>query len=136
MLIRVITTVFAAAGAGAVPAQVADPDTGRDIYMSYCVQCHGFDAEGAGPMAEILAVETPDLTALAKHNEGNFPTAEVAMKIDGRALVLAHGGDMPLFGPFFDVGRTVSIQLPSGQSMMMSQTLADLISYLETLQAR
>ena len=134
MLLRVITTVIAATGAGAVPAQVADPDNGRDIFMSYCVQCHGFDAEGAGPMAELLNVATPDLTVLAKGNGGLFPTADVAMKIDGRTLVLAHGGDMPLFGPFFDVGTNVTLRLPSGQSMMMSQTLADLISFIETLQ--
>ncbi|NDR55344.1 c-type cytochrome [Aliiruegeria sabulilitoris] len=134
MLWRLITRVFVAAGAGAVPAQVADPDAGRDIFMSYCVQCHGFDAEGAGPMAELLNVVTPDLTVLAKGNGGVFPIADVAMKIDGRTLVLAHGGDMPLFGPFFDIGTDVTIRLPSGQSMMMSQTLADLISYLEALQ--
>ena len=134
MLMRVILIAFAAARATAVSAQVADPDAGREIFMSYCVQCHGFDAEGAGPMAEILAVQTADLTGLSKRNEGIFPTAEVAMKIDGRTLVLAHGGDMPLFGPFFDVGTNVTLRLPSGQSMMMSQTLADLISFIETLQ--
>ncbi len=134
MLIRVITAFFAAIGAGAISAQVADPNAGRDVFMSYCVQCHGFDAEGAGPMAELLNVITPDLTILAKGNGGVFPTAEVAMKIDGRSLMLAHGGDMPLFGPFFDVGTDVIIRLPSGQSMMMSQTLADLISFLKTLQ--
>ncbi|WP_068116055.1 c-type cytochrome [Tropicimonas marinistellae] len=133
---RVILVLLATASANAVSGQVTDPDVGREIYLSYCVQCHGFDAEGAGPMAEILAVETPDLTLLAKRNEGFFPTSEVAMKIDGRAQVLAHGGDMPLFGPLFDAGPTVTIRLSSGQPMMMSRTLADLVSYLETLQAQ
>ncbi|SDL85232.1 c-type cytochrome [Aliiruegeria lutimaris] len=136
MFLKVILMVFAAAGASTVSAQIADPDAGRDVFMSYCVQCHGFDAKGVGPMAELLVVETPDLTGLAKRNEGVFPTADVATKIDGRTLVLAHGGDMPLFGPFFDVGGNVAIRLPSGQSIIMSQTLADLIGYLETLQAR
>ena len=85
-------------------------------------------------MAEILAINTPDLTGLATRNGGEFPTGAVAMKIDGRTPVLAHGGDMPLFGPFFESGQSVFVRLPSGQSMMMSQSLADLVSYLETMQ--
>ncbi len=132
MIARVI--VMTLATAGLVSAQDADPGDGRDIYMSYCVQCHGFDAKGVGPMAEILSVVTPDLTELAALNDGVFPTGAVAMKIDGRAPVLAHGGDMPLFGPVFDNGKGVLVRLPSGQSMMISQTLADLVSYLETVQ--
>ncbi|MDV7144270.1 cytochrome c [Tropicimonas sp. TH_r6] len=136
MDIRALLIVSLTAGASAVSAQGTDPDAGRDIYMSYCVQCHGFEAKGAGPMAEILAVETPDLTGLAAQNEGVFPTATVAMKIDGRTQILAHGGDMPLFGAFFDAGRNVTMRMPSGQPIMMSQTLADLVDYLETLQAQ
>lgn len=132
MLRRV--TLMALATAGAVSAQDVDPEAGREIYMSYCVQCHGFDASGAGPMAEILAIETPDLTDLSARNGGAFPTADVAMKIDGRTPVLAHGGDMPLFGAFFESGQSSFVRLPSGQSMVMSQTLADVVSYLETLQ--
>ena len=134
MLMRVI--VMALATAGGVLAQDADPEVGRDMYMSYCVQCHGFDAKGVGPMAELLNVNTPDLTGLAARNNGVFPTSAAAMKIDGRASVLAHGGDMPLFGPVFDFGNSVLVRLPSGQSMMMSQPLVDLISFLETVQAQ
>lgn len=134
MLVRLILVALAAAGA--VSAQEPDPEIGRDIFMSYCVQCHGSDAKGAGPMAEILAVVTPDLTGLAERNGGVFPTGTVAMKIDGRTSVLGHGGDMPLFGPFFEAGESVLVRLPNGQSMMMSLTLANLVSYLETLQVQ
>ncbi|SNT27868.1 c-type cytochrome [Tropicimonas sediminicola] len=128
--------VAALLAAGGVSAQEPDPELGRDIYMSYCAQCHGFDAQGVGPMAEILSVVTPDLTGLAARNGGAFPTDTVAMKIDGRTPLLAHGGDMPLFGQFFDVGESVLVRLPSGQSMMMSLTLANVVAYLETLQAQ
>lgn len=134
MLMRLILMVLATTGG--VSAQGAEPEVGQDIYMSYCVQCHGFDASGAGPMAELLNVVTPDLTGLSARNEGVFPTDTVAMKIDGRTPILGHGGDMPLFGPVFDVGKTVLVRLPSGQSLMMSQTLVDLISYLGTVQAQ
>lgn len=132
MLTRMIFGV--AMAAGAVSAQDADIAVGRDIYMSYCVQCHGFDAMGDGPMAEFLAIDTPGLLGLAARNGGAFPTGPVAMKIDGRSPVGAHGGEMPLFGPVFDLGNTVLVRLPSGQSMMMSEALHDLVGYLESLQ--
>ena len=47
MVMRVILITLATAGA--ISAQDADPEAGREIYMSYCVQCHGFDARGAAP---------------------------------------------------------------------------------------
>lgn len=128
-------TLMALAAAGAAAAQEADPEVGQEIFMSYCAQCHGFDATGVGPMAEILSVVTPDLTGLALRNDGVFPTAEVATKIDGRTPVLSHGGDMPLFGQFFDAGESVLVRLPSGQSMMMSVSLASVLSYLESIQS-
>lgn len=130
LILMVLTT------APLVSAQDADLKVGRDIYMSYCVQCHGFDATGVGPMAEILSVVTPDLTELAERNDGEFPSGAVAMKIDGRSPVLAHGGEMPLFGQVFDTGNSVTVRMPSGQSMVMSRSLADLVSFLETLQVQ
>ena len=102
--------------------------------MSFCVQCHGFDAIGVGPFAESRSVVTPDLTGLAERNGGMFPTGADAMKIDGRTPVLAHGGDMPLFGPVFDGGNKVTVRIPSGPSMMMSEALANLVAHLESLQ--
>lgn len=118
------------------PALAQDPDVsaGKDHFDQYCAQCHGPDATGNGPMAEILAVETPDLTTLAAANGGKFPMAAVARQIDGRARILSHGGDMPVFGPFF-AGEDVILQLPSGQPMATSQPIADLLAYLESVQS-
>ena len=55
---RWIFLIFAAAGAA--NAQEPDPQDGRDLYQTYCWQCHGREATGNGPMAEMLAIETPD----------------------------------------------------------------------------
>lgn len=134
MLVRVTMAIMASVGA--VSAQEPDIERGRDIYMSYCVQCHGIDAKGDGPMAEMLAIDTPDLSSLAARNDGIFPMEIVARQIDGRAPMLAHGGDMPIFGPFLDSDLKVALRLPSGQTMMMDQPLANLIVYLQSIQAK
>jgi len=128
-------TVFLAVSlAVSASGQEADLQAGRDLYMTFCWQCHGPDASGNGPMAEILAIPTPDLTRLAVRNNGVFPLEAVARHIDGRDPLLAHGGEMPIFGPFLEADKAVAFRLPTGQLMMTSQPLADLIVYLEALQ--
>ena len=126
--------LLAALAAGSAHAQDIDTEAGRDLYMTHCWQCHGLDAKGDGPMAEMLAITTPDLTELAKRNNGDFPTAVVAMQIDGRSPLLAHGGEMPIFGPALDSDQNVALKLKSGQPMMTGLPLASVIVYLETLQ--
>lgn len=132
MLLRFFLIVLMSAGTAS--AQEADPAAGESHFRTYCWQCHGRDARGDGPMAEILAIRPPDLTRLAAQNDGTFPTGDVAMKIDGRAGLIAHGGDMPLFGPSLDSAQMIALSLPDGQPMLASRPLADLVAYLKTLQ--
>ncbi|MFW8595080.1 c-type cytochrome [Cribrihabitans neustonicus] len=122
------------AAAGAAGAQEPDAEDGRNLYITYCWQCHGLNAAGNGPMAEMLAIDTPDLTRLAARNGGEFPLEAVARQIDGRAPLLAHGGEMPLFGAALDSDRKVALQLPSGQPMMTGVPLANVIAYLQSVQ--
>ena len=104
----------------------------------YCVVCYNgwMDEPGVvgyqkrGP----LAIGTPDLTRLAAGNGGVFPTEVVAMQIDGRAPLLAHGGEMPIFGPFLDSDLFVALPLESGQPMMTGLPLANVVVYLESIQ--
>ena len=98
---------------------------------SWCLLHIGF-----GPMAEMLAIETPDLTELSKRNGGVFPTEAVAMQIDGRSPLLAHGGEMPIFGPSLESDQYITLRLKSGQQLMTGVPLANVIVYLESLQAK
>lgn len=119
--------------AGPASAQNVEMQNGENLFLYFCAECHGRDAESIGPMAEMLAIEAPQLTTLSERNGGEFPTETVAMQIDGRMNIGSHG-DMPVFGPYLETVQSVAIKLPSGQTMMVTQNLADLITYLKTVQ--
>lgn len=75
---------------------------GPDLYRHYCATCHGRDAKGSGPVAAALKKAPPDLTLLARSQNGTFPAREVETIIRGGGAVAAHGStDMPVWGPIF-----------------------------------
>jgi mono/diheme cytochrome c family protein len=119
--------------AGPASTQNIEMKNGENLFLYFCAECHGRDAESIGPMAEMMAIEAPQLTTLSKRNGGDFPTETVAMQIDGRMNFGSHG-DMPVFGPYLETVQSVPIKLTSGQTMMVTQNLADLITYLKAVQ--
>lgn len=117
----------------AAPAPAQDAEAGRALYLDFCAACHGMEAKGDGPMRDLLRVPPSDLTALAQG--GEFPILRVAGQIDGRHPVMAHGGDMPIFGRWFQgVGADVALAGPGGQPILMSRPVADLITWLMEVQ--
>ncbi|QOZ52064.1 c-type cytochrome [Bradyrhizobium sp. CCBAU 53338] len=97
LIIAGLTAGFAAV------AQAEDPDVGKSEFQSSCASCHGADARGKGPVGDLLKVPPPDLTVLAKNNNGVFPTNAVYETIDGSKAVPAHGTrDMPIWGERFN----------------------------------
>ena len=133
MLARLV--LITATAAGAASAQVADVDNGRNLFLYFCAECHGKDSASIGPLAEMLAIEPPELTGLTERNGGAFPCEAVAMQIDGRLPIKAHSY-MPVFGTTLDDDQFVALALSSGQPMMVSQPMADLITYLQSIQAQ
>ncbi|MEL7259096.1 MAG: c-type cytochrome, partial [Pseudomonadota bacterium] len=123
--------VFLATSAGTAMAQDANVKDGRDLFLYFCAECHGKDAASVGPMAEMLAIEPPDLTVLSERNAGEFPVEFVATQVDGRKPTEVHSF-MPVFGSSLDTDQHVAIALPSGQPMLVSRHLADLMAYLQT----
>lgn len=104
--------LFACAGSGAQNKPVApktgtdplDAPSGRQTYMQYCASCHGENARGTGPVASSLKTPPPDLTKLAKRNDGRFPYDYVAGVVRFGKPLSAHGSsDMPVWGPIFSM---------------------------------
>lgn len=95
--------ILAATGVVAATAVLAQDATGeyavgRDEYLVACAACHGEKADGNGEIATMFKQRVPDLTGIAKRNDGVFPLLQVIQAIDGRAVVRGHGNPMPVFG--------------------------------------
>ena len=97
LIITSLTAGFAAV------AQAEDVDIGKSEFRSSCASCHGTDAKGKGPVSDQLKIPPPDLTMLAKNNNGVFPTNAVYETIHGLKTIPAHGTrEMPIWGERFN----------------------------------
>ena len=114
-------------------------DIGKLEYQGSCAACHGTAGKGDGPVSSALAHPVPDLTALAKNNNGVFPFDRIYQIIDGRAEVKTHGPrDMPVWGRSFNMQPSIySDNYPTiySESAARSRILA-LTEYLYRLQAK
>ena len=117
----------------AAPAAAQDAAQGEALFGFYCATCHGNSAKGNGPMSPSLVVAPVNLTRLAAENGGVFPISRVIMRIDGRDPLISHGSMMPVYGDFFE-GTNVPTKAETGQPIMTSQPIVDLLAYLQGLQ--
>jgi mono/diheme cytochrome c family protein len=130
--------VVAAFCGAALAAQTAPPsgtravqDQGSSLYRMYCASCHGANARGDGPLAEVMKRRPPDLTEILKRNNGVFPKERIVEIVDGRRPVRGHGGpDMPVWGDAFK--RSIDVD---GEEAVRRRIQA-IVDYLETIQVR
>ena len=47
----------------------ANPNKGKAIYTTYCINCHGSKGQGDGPMGQMLILPAADLTVLEKKSD-------------------------------------------------------------------
>ena len=128
-----ILALFTASAAAAQDLAQGDAAEGRELFATYCAACHGVEARGDGPMVPVLTMLPPDLTGLSQRNGGVFPVTKAVFQIDGRDPLLAHGADMPLFGEFFQ-GFDRAIRAETGQPILTSQPIVDLVAWLQEIQ--
>lgn len=131
------TGILVVLGLAALPAAAqdtgADVARGGELFAGHCAACHGAQAGGDGPMGQILAVAPPDLTGLAAAEGGVFPTERVVRAIDGRTLILSHGGPMPLFGMILG-GEPAVIDAADGTPVITKAAVVDIAAWLATVQ--
>ena len=116
------------------PVLAEDLERGEQLFWMHCAACHGIEGQGNGPMAPAMLVQPKNLTVLATENDGVFPTERVIRRIDGTDPLISQGSDMPVYGPFFAVDDTPT-KTETGQPIMTSSPVVDLVAYLKTLQA-
>jgi len=106
-------------------------EMGAEIYRRRCASCHGVDARGHGPASGALRVPPPDLTRIAHRRRGEFASAEIALFIDGRFDLPAHGSsDMPIWGAH--LGE--AIPESSLAEEIVRGKIATLLEYLKSIQ--
>ena len=105
---------------------------GKRAYEIHCSNCHGDDARGQGPLAEMLSVPPSDLRAIRLRNAGEFPFARIYRVIDGREEVRGHGlREMPVWGlTFAERGSD------SPQADQVRGRILQLIHYLRSIQLK
>lgn len=131
MPIRLLMTLPAIA---ALSACMPEPEvSGRAAYDQNCAACHGEDARGTGPLGRTLTPPPPDLTVLARNNDGIFPRDYVMSTIDGFARRAHFSAAMPEFG-LGDLGPTVMVEGPDGLGTPIPARLLALADYLDNLQ--
>ena len=105
---------------------------GHELYLTYCVSCHGADGNG-GPIAPYLSPPPRDLREIALRQGGVFPRARVEGWIDGREAVAAHGPrEMPVWGYSF----REEMELDENTEANVHERVALLVEYLSSIQAR
>ena len=100
---------------------------GIDNFTAYCAVCHGRDGQGNGPAAPAMKVPVPDLTTIAKRNNGRFDAVGIQLVVRGtdKASTPAHGVEtMPIWGYAFGGENTPVTTLRIG----------NLVKYLESIQ--
>ncbi|PKO62068.1 MAG: cytochrome C [Betaproteobacteria bacterium HGW-Betaproteobacteria-18] len=123
---------------GAVLAQ-QKYDFGKLEYDTNCAVCHGMDGKGNGSLRELLRVSPPDLTQLARKNQGILPMGRLYEVIDG-AGVPSHGTrDMPIWGRTYQAEHAQNLLEARGNydapGLVRARILA-LLEYINRLQAR
>ncbi len=127
--------VAMAFGCFALPVWAQDVENGAELYRVHCATCHGIEAQGQGPMAGVLVIKPADLTGLEAGDDGVFPTERVVKRIDGRDPLLSHGSPMPVYGFFFE-GQDTAVKAPTGQPILTSKPIIDLLAYLQSIQIK
>ena len=121
---------------GAVLAQ-QKTDFGKREFEANCASCHGLNGKGNGPLVEFLRRSPPDLTLLAKNNQGVFPMNRLYEVIDG-ANVPSHGArDMPVWGHDYRIKDAEYYgETPYDSAALVRSRILALLEYINRLQVR
>ena len=133
MMKRLFTLVAIILAGSVSPVFGQDSVTGQYEYMNFCAGCHGIAADGKGPLVTFFKQPVPDLTVLAKANDGEFPFLKTMMIIDGRTGIRGHGGTMPIWGDTFEAEGVEKAGVYGAETIARGRLLS-LVEYLATLQ--
>jgi mono/diheme cytochrome c family protein len=112
-------------------------DFGKREFETNCASCHGVNGKGNGPLVELLRRSPPDLTLLAKNNQGVFPMNRLYQVVEGVGIP-AHGArDMPVWGRAYRIeDAQYYMDAPYDPEALVRSRLLALLEYINRLQVR
>lgn len=113
-------------------------DLGKIEYEANCASCHGLKAKGDGPTKPFLTQIVPDLSTLAKRNNGILPVSTMYDVIVGDKDVGSHGSrDMPVWGREYKIqaGERLMEAQYDPEAYIRARVLA-VIEYINRLQEK
>lgn len=123
---------------GAATAQTVN-DPGKIEFVNNCAACHGVDGKGNGPLGNLLQRSPPDLTLLAKNNNGVLPMNRLYEVMAGEG-VPSHGSrDMPIWGKEYLVEESQRLREARGAydaPAVVRARILTLLEYVARIQAR
>ena len=130
-LLFLLFTIIAGCGPSDATHQETGPiASGQENYVAYCMDCHGPEGKGDGPVAELLAIPPPDLTLLSQKHNGAFPAKAVYDQIDGRGDVRSHGTrEMPVWGNIWSEENGTPRPAEEAEQM-----INEVVEYLRSIQ--
>lgn len=114
-------------------------DLGKIEFVNNCAACHGVDGKGNGVLGNLLQRSPPDLTTLAKNNNGVLPMSRLYQVMEG-AGVPSHGArDMPIWGKEYLVEESQKLREARGAydaPAVVRARILTLLEYISRIQVR
>ena len=124
---------------GSLAFAQAGNDAGKIEFVNNCATCHGVDGKGNGPLGYLLQRSPPDLTLLARNNNGVLPINRLYSVME-RAGVPSHGTrDMPIWGKEYLVEESQKLREARGAfdaPAVVRARILTLLEYISRIQAR
>lgn len=120
-------------------AQPAVYDAGKLEYMDNCASCHGVDGKGNGPLGNLLQRSPPDLTLLAKNNQGVLPMNRLFEVLDSANVPSHCTRDMPVWGREYrieEAQRLREARRHYDEPAVVRVRILTLLEYISRIQAR
>lgn len=112
-------------------------DPGKREFEANCASCHGTSGKGNGDLVPFLTRSPPDLTLLARKNDGVLPMSRLYDVIDGTDL-RAHGSrDMPIWGRDYRIkDAEYFMDSPYNAEAHVRARILGLLEYINRIQVR
>ena len=120
------------------PTPAKPVDFGKMEFEAKCASCHGPMGKGDGPAKPFLTRSPPDLSILAKANNGILPVAKMYDVITGGKDLPVHGSrDMPVWGTSYRIQAGEHyVDVPYDPEAYVRARVLALIEYINRLQVK